>query len=120
MRIAISAMNASPDAPLDLHFGRCSALAIYDSLTQAYTMLDNTGNAQSAQGAGIQAAQAVIQAGAEVVVTGQCGPKAFTTLQAAHIRVLIQDGGTVRQAVAACLAGTLSEQTSVAGRGRHP
>jgi predicted Fe-Mo cluster-binding NifX family protein len=53
-----------------------------------------------ARGAGIQAAEHVANSGAEVVLTGYVGPKAFKALQAAGIRVA-QDLAdmTVRQAV---------------------
>ena len=40
------------------------------------------------QGAGIQAAQTVIGRGAEALITGFCGPKAFRVLTAAKVQVL--------------------------------
>jgi predicted Fe-Mo cluster-binding NifX family protein len=119
MRIAVSAQAASASANLDPHFGRCATLVLYESDRQAYTMMDNSGSAQAAQGAGIQTAQAVINAGAEVVVTGSCGPKAFATLQAAGVRVLLATGGTVAEAVSACLAGTLNELSAPNSRGHR-
>ncbi|RLB13677.1 MAG: dinitrogenase iron-molybdenum cofactor biosynthesis protein, partial [Deltaproteobacteria bacterium] len=46
--------------------------------------------------------------GAEVLLTGHCGPNAFKALQAANIRVANNASGTVRDAVKAYLDGKLS------------
>ena len=62
----------------------------------------------AAQGAGIQAAEAVSRLGAECLITGHCGPKAFRTLQAAGIRVYTGAAGTVGEAIAALQQGRLA------------
>ncbi len=57
------------------------------------------------QGAGIQAAQAVIDNKATAVITGHCGPKAFRALKAAGIEVFLAPDGTVDEAVTRFEAG---------------
>jgi predicted Fe-Mo cluster-binding NifX family protein len=58
-------------------------------------------------GAGIQAAQFVVNQGAEVVLSGNLGPNAFDVLQAAGVPGYLVSEGTVRQAVEAYRAGQL-------------
>jgi predicted Fe-Mo cluster-binding NifX family protein len=58
-------------------------------------------------GAGIQAAQFVVNHGADAVLTGNLGPNAFDVLQAAGVPGYLVAGGTVRQAVDAYRAGEL-------------
>jgi predicted Fe-Mo cluster-binding NifX family protein len=67
-------------------------------------------------GAGIQAAQFIVERGAQAVVTGNMGPNAFSVLQSAGVPVYLFDGGTVRQAVEACRQGRLS----IAGQASAP
>jgi predicted Fe-Mo cluster-binding NifX family protein len=78
---------------------------------------DNTQNLNAPQGAGIQAAQAVYNLGVGAVVTGNVGPKAFTTLQAAGIAVHVGASGTVREAVEQFRVGALepAESANVEG-----
>ena len=72
----------------------------------------------SGGGAGIQAAQYVVERGARAIVSGRVGPNAFDVLQAAGVAIYPFDGGTVRQAVEAFKAGRLSE-TGSATAGAH-
>lgn len=57
--------------------------------------------------AGTQAAGMLISLGAEVVITGSIGPKAFATLAAAGVRVFRAPVETVAQAIDSFLAGKL-------------
>jgi predicted Fe-Mo cluster-binding NifX family protein len=69
-------------------------------------------------GAGIQAAQFVVEHGAQAVITGNTGPNAFDVLQSANVAVYLFAGGTVREAVEAYKAGQLSN-TSGASAPAH-
>lgn len=99
MRIAITTSGKDLDAPVDPRFGRARSFIIYDTDTGEWSLLDNAQNLNAAQGAGIQAATAVVNAGAEAVLTGNCGPKAFRALSAGKVAVYTGVGGTVRQAI---------------------
>ena len=48
---------------------------------------------------GIKAATTVSEKGAQVLITGYCGPKAFLTLEAAGIKLVSDINGTVEDAV---------------------
>jgi predicted Fe-Mo cluster-binding NifX family protein len=110
MNIAITTSGASLDAPLDPRFGRAARFIVVKG--DAFTVHDNTPNLNATQGAGIQAAEAVSQLGANVVITGHCGPKAFRALQAAGIQVVTGAAGTVREAVARFQRGELQTATA--------
>jgi predicted Fe-Mo cluster-binding NifX family protein len=112
MKIAFTTSGNSLNAPLDSRFGRAPKFLIYDLETRSIEVVGNNQNLSAAQGAGIQAAQTVARVGAEVVITGHCGPKAFRTLQAADIKVVTGAQGTVQSALEAFKTGTLAPATA--------
>lgn len=107
MKIAVSATGTSLDAAIDPRFGRAAYILIVDSGTCEMEVMDNTPNANAFKGAGIQAACAVNDRGATVLLTGYCGPNAFKTLSAAGIRICQNTEGTVKEAIALFNAGKL-------------
>lgn len=110
MKIAMTLERAEAESPLDRHFGRCRAFAIYETGSAELRIVDNTQNFQAAQGAGIQAAQNVLREGVEAVITGSVGPKAFRVLSAAGVRIYqAPEAATVLTAVEAHEAQTLEE-----------
>jgi predicted Fe-Mo cluster-binding NifX family protein len=113
MTVAFSATGSDLNSDLDQRFGRAKQFILIDTETNAATILENSQNMNAAQGAGIQAAQNVINAGADAVVTGNCGPKAFQVLQAAGIKIYhTSEHETVAEALKAVLEGTLQEAYS--------
>lgn len=114
MRVAVSANGANLEAPASPVFGRCPVYVFVDTETMASEAVENP--AQSAGGgAGIQAAQLVVERGAQAVLTGNVGPNAFQVLQAAQVQVYPFEGGTVRQAVEAFREGRLVAAHSATG-----
>ena len=111
MKVVVSAQAASWDAKVDPRFGRAPVFALIDTETGTLTAIVNEAD-ESAQGAGVQAAATVSRAGATVVLTGHCGPKAFAALTAAGVRVFNGAEGTVASALAGFRAGKLSEAPS--------
>ncbi|MGB4441037.1 MAG: NifB/NifX family molybdenum-iron cluster-binding protein [Coriobacteriia bacterium] len=111
MKIAVSSLGTTLDDAVDQHFGRARYFVIADTGSDTADVVDNTTNMNALQGAGIAAAETVSDHGAEAVITGHLGPKAFAALQAARIPGYDGTGMTVREAVAALAAGTLSELT---------
>lgn len=109
MKIAITAKGNDMEAALDPRFGRAANFLIVDSETEEFEPLDNSQNLNAAQGAGIQAAQNALRAGAGAVITGHCGPKAFRTLGAAKIKVFLSSAGTVKEALKEFKEGKLAE-----------
>lgn len=107
MKIAVSSTGPTLDHDLDVRFGRAALFLIIDLDTDKVEVMDNEQNLQAAQGAGIQAAKLVEDAEAEVVITGHCGPKAYQTLKAAGIKVVVGTEGTIRDVVEKFKAGRL-------------
>jgi len=112
MKIAFSTSGNDLSAPLDTRFGRAPKFLIFDTDTESVALVDNTQNLNAAQGAGVQSAQNVSASGAEVLVSGHCGPKAFAVLDAADIKVYTSDAATIADALKAYQAGTLKQLTS--------
>lgn len=118
MKIAISTQGTDLNSPLDPRFGRAMGFIVVDMATQGCTHVSNEQNLNLSQGAGIQAAQCVAEAGVGAVITGHVGPKAFAALHKGGIAVYLRQGGTVREALEAYKAGLL-EQAHAADRPGH-
>lgn len=112
MKIAFSSSGETLEASLDSRFGRALGFLIYNTIDGSLDHIDNAQNLNSAQGAGIQAAQTVARAGAECLVTGHCGPKAFSVLSSAGIKVYNTDAPTVAEALESLLSGELQPAVS--------
>jgi predicted Fe-Mo cluster-binding NifX family protein len=111
MKIAITAKEAALESEVDPRFGRAPYILIVDTGTMEYEVVDNRGNAGSFKGAGIAAASGICGKGAEVLLTGSCGPKAFMVLDAAGIKVVNNISGRVGDMVAAFRKGGMRYAT---------
>ncbi|MEZ4598493.1 MAG: NifB/NifX family molybdenum-iron cluster-binding protein [Syntrophotaleaceae bacterium] len=118
MKIAITAQNPTPESPVDPRFGRAPWLMIYDPEKETWASVDNSTGINAAHGAGIQAAQKIVDQEARILITGAIGPKAFHSLTAAGIKVYHGATGTVLEAMQACTQGKLLEATSNDATGR--
>ena len=100
MKIAVSSQGKEKNSPVDPRFGRAPWFVILDSDSgEVVDVLDNTAAQDAAHGAGINAATVVAEAGVGAVLTGRVGPKAFTVLDAAGIKVISDVTGTVSDAL---------------------
>jgi predicted Fe-Mo cluster-binding NifX family protein len=106
MKIAVTASTSELSSPVDPRFGRCAYFLFVDSETMQFEAVENT-NVAAASGAGIQSAQLVANQGANVLLTGSCGPNAFQTLQAAGVEVIVGVTGTIQEAVQQYKTGKL-------------
>lgn len=109
MKIAFTTSSGSDlNAPLSSRFGRAPGFLVYDLESGIFEMVDNRQNLEAAQGAGVQAAEAVVRSGAKALVTGHCGPKAFRVLRAAGVEIYNTDAPTVAAALELYRAGKLT------------
>lgn len=109
MKVVVTSSGTSLDAPVDQRFGRARFFLLIDSETQDCEAHDNTQNLNAAQGAGIQAAEDVVRLGAEAVISGHFGPKAFRVLKTAGIRMYATRAATAAEAVVELRADKLVE-----------
>ena len=98
MKICVTSEGSSLDSKVDPRFGRCQHFIIADSDTLEFEVVENP-NIESMGGAGIQSAQLVASKKVKAVVTGNVGPNAFQTLQAAGIEIFTGASGTVKEAI---------------------
>ena len=99
MKIAISSQGADMTSRVDPRFGRAKYFIVVDTSNDETKVIENTQNLNAVQGAGIQAAQNVAREKVDIVVSGNLGPKAFTALNAAGIKIALWSEGTVAEAV---------------------
>jgi len=107
MKIVVTAKGEGLQAAVDPRFGRAACFVLFDTASRALQNIDNRQSLDAAQGAGVQAAQTISGLGADCLVTGHCGPKAFRALNAAGVRVYSGASGTVEEAIAALEQGRL-------------
>jgi len=100
MKLLISAQEPTIDSPKDDRFGRCQWLIKVDTETNEWHAFENPGTSQSG-GAGIAAAQFVVDQKADVVISGDFGPHAAKAFHAAKIemRLFSDNVTTVQEAV---------------------
>ncbi|MBN2184908.1 MAG: NifB/NifX family molybdenum-iron cluster-binding protein [Candidatus Krumholzibacteriota bacterium] len=109
MKIAITAVGPSEEDEMDQRFGRTKYFMIYDTEAGEYQSLSNSSAAAESQGAGIRTGELLSNNGVGALITGHVGPKAFSTLIAAKIKVFSGGKGKVSEIVSRYLAGELKE-----------
>ena len=106
MKVAVSADGKDLDARADMRFGRAACFVVCDTGSGEWTAIDN-GATAAAHGAGVRAAQTVIDSGAKAVITGNIGPNAMEVLTAAGISIYAGDERTVGELLEAYKSGSL-------------
>jgi predicted Fe-Mo cluster-binding NifX family protein len=112
MKLAVTSETNRTESPVDPRFGRAKYFMICDESSGSWEWIDNQQNMDAAQGAGIQSAANVVNAGCEVLITGHCGPKAFTALQKAGVSVYTVSDCTVQNAIDLYKKGALQKLES--------
>lgn len=111
MKAVVSSLGPTLDDRVDERFGRALHFIVVDTETGTFEAVDNSANRGALQGAGIASAELVAERGAEAVITGHLGPKAFGALRAAGVRGYNGAGMTVAEAIEALKHGSLAELT---------
>ena len=111
MKIVVSSSGENINAQLDPRFGRCPYFIFVDSESLEFEAVPNE-SMMASGGAGIQAAQTVANKGAEVVITGNVGPNAFQTLNAAGLKIITGAAGTIQEVIEKFKNGELRETKS--------
>ncbi|MGB4659924.1 MAG: NifB/NifX family molybdenum-iron cluster-binding protein [Mobilitalea sp.] len=117
MKIVISATGKAKESLLDKRFGRCEIFQIYDTESDSYEFAVNSGVSASG-GAGIKAAGQIIEANADVIITGNLGPNAYELIEKAGIKAYSCDVLPVFKVIELFKKNKLSE-ISNAGSAHH-
>lgn len=111
MKICVTSQGDKLDFQVDPRFGRCQYFIIIDTDTSELEAIQNP-NIDAMGGAGIQSGQLVASKQVKAVVTGNVGPNAFQTLQAAGIDVITGVSGSVKEAIEKYKKGELKPTQS--------
>lgn len=104
MKLCISSTKDSLEASVDPRFGRCQYFLFIDTETMNFEAIGNPAFSAGG-GAGVQAAQMVVNKGADAVMTGDVGPNAFQALEAAGVKIVTGTRGPVKDAVEKFVGG---------------
>ncbi|MBZ4647645.1 MAG: hypothetical protein JG777_3134 [Clostridia bacterium] len=110
MKIGLSSMGKDINSMLDVRFGRCNYFVIYDTEDSSVKAIENKGQ-MSGGGAGIAAAQQIIDEGVDVVITGNVGPNAFNLFKNSDIKVYRCGSIKIDSAIQSFKEGKLEELT---------
>jgi len=86
MKIAIASLGKNLDSLVDVRFGRCPYFLIFDSKTKKIEVVENIAGKEF-RGAGISAAQKIVDKGVKAVIAGNFGPNAINVLNSSGIEV---------------------------------
>ena len=107
-KIIVSASGQNLEAEVAPRFGKAPYFLLVNPESMEHEAVANRQNLQAVQGPGIQPAALVARYQPSALLTGYCGPKAFNTLHAAGIEVIVAVAGSVREAVQQFRSGKLS------------
>ena len=111
MKIAIPVNNKSMESTVASSFGRTPYFLIYDTEAQTSAFFDNSA-AASQGGAGIKAAQAVVDSGAVALLVPQCGDNAASVIKTANLKMYKTINDSTMDNIVAFNEGKLSELDS--------
>lgn len=86
MKICLSATGKTLNCQIDPRFGRCQNFLIVETKTKKVKAIPNPG-VNYGRGAGISAAQLVVNEKVKAVITGNIGPNAFNVLSQAGVEI---------------------------------
>ena len=109
MKITVSSKGKSLDSEVDPRFGRSTGFILFDTETENASYLDNSAQRELAQGTGIKTAQMIVEAGTDVLITAQLGPRAAQVLSKSEIKIYACTSGTVKEAIRALEEERLKE-----------
>jgi len=109
MKIAVTSQGASRNYHVNQRFGQTKYIVVYNTETDAYMFKSNELNLNATHRTAIKTVMSIFETGAEVLITGNCGPKALHELHDKKIRVFTGVIDSVKQAIKDYGRGMLKE-----------
>jgi predicted Fe-Mo cluster-binding NifX family protein len=106
MKIAIPVEEKTLESDVCVSFGRAPYFLIYDTEIKESVFIDNSA-AASAGGAGIKAAQTIVDNRANALLTPRCGQNAADLIKAADIKMYKTSSASVKDNISAFIDGKL-------------
>lgn len=107
MKLALPVDDKSLDKEVCQSFGRTPYFLIYDTDSEDSVFLDNSA-AASQGGAGIKAAQTIVDNGVNALITPRCGENAADVIKAANISIYKSINSSIQDNIKAFKDGKLS------------
>ena len=107
MKIAIPVDEKTLESNVCASFGRAPYFLIHDPETKESVFIDNSA-ATSTGGAGIKAAQTIVDNKANVLLTPRCGENAADVLKSADIKIFKTTSASAKDNIDDFMAGKLS------------
>ena len=121
MKAAITSIGTELDSRIDERFGRARYFVIVDTDSgEILNIIDNVDNQHATHGAGVQAAQSVLEAGVDWLLTGNVGPNAYSILTQGGVNVGTGASGTIREAVELLKSGGFEATQGPTSQGHMP
>lgn len=112
MKIAIPSTGTDIKSDVNQSFGRTPYFIVVDSDTKDFKVIDNKA-ADAQGGAGIKAAQTIVDSGAQAVITFRCGQNVADVLNTAGIKMIQAQSGSVEDMIAKFNKGELKELAEI-------
>lgn len=111
MRVAITTTGATLDSRVDPRFGRARYILVHDTDSGKTETITNEINMSAEQGAGVQTAKRIAQAGVEAVLASHVGPRAYRALASQAIKVYLAEGLVASEALEHLQQGKLESSS---------
>lgn len=112
MKLAFPVTQKSIETEVNSVFGRAEYFLLADSNTLEYEVYDNPATSSSG-GAGIVAAQKIVDIGADVLITYQCGKNALDVLEAASVKIVGAVPGSIKSIIEKFNSGELNSDAKM-------
>ncbi|MGC8943039.1 MAG: NifB/NifX family molybdenum-iron cluster-binding protein [Caldisericia bacterium] len=98
MKICLTSTGNNLESFLDPRFGRCNYFVIVDTDTMNFKAIKNDAS-EARSGAGVKAAQFVINEGVDVLITGDIGPNAKMSFESSNIKIITGIEGSIKEII---------------------
>ncbi len=109
MKVAISSQDKRRDSPVEPWLGRAAYFLLVDTDHMIFDAIENESAGDPPNISEINAARLIIDAGAQAVLTGNCGYEVRRMFADAGVKLFQSVPGTVEEAIEQFQAGRLIE-----------